>query len=426
MKIPPFLFFVSCFFVLQALPAFAETGKVDRQAFKDLKISSEILNMVQIQKIPFRGENKLQNGPQKECYSVYLNALLAAINPEMKTADGHLVADQLLIQIRNTIKGGSEPNAGCGLNGWTHTAVAQAFVLVKKTPEVWNRLSAEEKDRMDWIMKALAVAGHWGYDDANDYKTSLHCDDNSYKKWNPNHRLYIFVVLSAAAYFGPEELNTIYTSFNFEEYMKKFNEYGFTNIKAVWTCYDWKTIFEKGGAYISPKKNKEMGTGTGVRHPFTYGNIPLSKIADIYSLAAEYNYSEKVINGIEGKSWILNNGKSPFLGQDGMMKEFNSGDASGKRSSLSYCEENFCSYTVMLLTLKVLGLWNDSAPCRKMEKLMYVGNEDFLYKNSMGFHSYANGKGHDTPKFETEKWLAFPIILELWNSYLKLNIKAKL
>ena len=108
------------------------------------------------------------------------------------------------------------------------------------------------------------------------------------------------------------------------------------------------------------------------------------------------------------------------------MKEFNSGDAAGKRSSLGYCEENFCSYTAMLVTLKVLGLWTDSERCRKMEKLMYVGNEDFLYKTSMGFHSFAKGHGEDTPRFETQKWLAYPIVLELWNSYLKQNIKANI
>ena len=414
---------VACGLVLflSSISAFAEPGKVDRETFKDFKVSSEVMNMALSAKLSFKTGNTLQNGPQKEAYSLYLNALVASIEP-----DKSRVVDQFLTQLRYVIGAGHEPNAGGGLNGWTHCAVAQAFLLVKKTPEVWGKLSEDEKNRMDWIMKAMAVTGHLGFDDANDYKTSLHCDDNFNKKWNPNHRLYLFVVLSAAAYFGPEELNAIYTSFNYDEYMKKFNEYGFTNIKATWSCYDWKNIFEKGGKYISPKTKTEMGTGTGVRHPFVYENIPLVNIAEIYAAGAEYNYSEKVFDGIKGKSWTLNNGKSPFLGQMGMMKEFNSNDAAGKRSSLGYCEQNFCSYTVMLLTLKVLGYWTDSERCRKMEKLMYVGNEDFLYKTKMGFHSFSKGKGEDTPKFETVKWLAYPIVLELWNNYLKQSIKANM
>ena len=79
----------------------------------------------------------------------------------------------------------------------------------------------------------------------------------------------------------------------------------------------------------------------------------------------------------------------------------------------------------MLMTLKVLGYWPDTERCRKLEKLMYVGNEDFLYKNAMGFHSHQNGKGEDSPKIETEKWKAFPITLEIWNSYLKNKLKHR-
>jgi len=414
-----------------AIPARAagETGKVDRDAFKDFQVSPEVLKAAMVKKVPLRGENKLQNGPQKEAYAVYLNALLVSLNPELKEPDGQLVKEVLLAQIRSLLVGGQEPNAGAGLNGWTHSALAQAFVLVKKTPEVWTQLTDDEKSRMDWLMKAMAVAGHWDFDDGNDFHTSLHCDDNHYKKWNPNHRLYLFVVLSAAAYFGPDELNKIFTSFDFDEYMKKFDEYGFTNIKAVWTCYDWKTIFEKGGTYTSPKNKVEknsgagVGSGTGVRHPFTYEKIPLANIADIYCSVAEFNYCEKVIDGIEGKSWILNNGTSPFLGQAGMMREFNGNDASGRRSSLHYCNEDFCGYTPMLMTLKVLGLWPDSERCRNLEKLMYVGNEDFLYKNATGFHTYQNGAGEDAPKLESQKWLSYPFVREIWNGYLKAKLK---
>lgn len=409
---------------MSVFPAGA-SGEVNREAFKDVKFSPEIMQKAMSEKVFLRGENLLQNGAMKPAYGFYMNALMVSLNPDIKAPDGKPVAERLLAQARETLTGGREPNAGCGLNGWSHSMIAQAFLLVKKTPEVWAKLSAVEKDRMDWIMKAMAVAGHWGYDAGNDYKTSLHADDNSYKGWNPNHRLYIFVVLAAAEYFGPKELNDIFVSFDFDEYIKKFDEYGFANIKAVWTCYNWKPIFENGGTYISPKSGKENGTGTGVRHPFTYQKIPLANIAEIYCAAAEYNYSKTVINGIEEKSWILNGGSSPFLGQPGMMLEFDSKDAGGIRSDIGYCNENFCAYTATLMTLKVLGLWPDSERCRNLEKLMYVGNEDFLYKNAMGFHSYAKGHGKDSEKLEDIKFLAYPYVLELWTAYLKNGIQPK-
>ena len=412
-------------FLAMAHPALAEPGKVNRDAFNGITFSPEIINMAAEQKLAFTGGNKLQNAPQRQAYGIYFNALITAVNPGVKTPAGKPVADILLTQIRDLIAPGHEPNAGGGLNGWTHSAIAQAFLLVKSTPEVWSRLNADEQNRMDWIMRALAVAGHFGYDDGNDYKTSMHTDDNSYKKWNPNHRLYLFVVLAASQYFGPDELNNIFTSFDYDEYLKKFDELGFTNIKAVWTCFDWKPLMENGGTYLSPKSNKEMGTGTGVRHPFTYEKIPLGNIVEIFALAQEYNYSDTVTNGIEGKSWILDNGSSPFLGQTGMMREFNSHDAAGTRSSLSYCEENFSPYTIMYITLDVLGLLpKDSPRIQEIGKRILVGNGDFLYKKETGFHSFQHGKGKDSVKGESAKWLPFPIVIELWSKYLGPKLAA--
>ena len=163
-----------------------------------------------------------------------------------------------------------------------------------------------------------------------------------------------------------------------------------------------------------------MGNGTGVKHPFTYQQFPLENLVEIFALAQENNYSDIVTNGVEGKSWILNNGSSPFLGQSGMMREFNSKDASGIRSSLIYCEENFSPYTIMYVTLNVLGLLpKDSPRIQEIGKKIYVGNEDFLYKKETGFRSFHHGKGVDSVKGESKAWLPFPISNEIWNKYLK-------
>lgn len=398
---------------------------VNRDAFKDFKLSPQTIDMAASQKLAFGGNNKNQNGPQRQAYGIYIDALTAAINPDAKTSDGSLVADKLVEQIRNLIAPGHEPDAAAGLDGWTHHALAQAFVLAKATPEVWSKLSDDDKNRIDWIMKAMAVAASFQFDDGNDYRTSLHADDNTDKGWNPNHRLYLFCMLSAAAYFGPDQLNSILTAFSYDDYMKNFDTLGFTNIKAVWSCYDWKPILENGGTYTSPKKHVAMGTGTGVKHPFTYRKIPLSDIAGIYCAVTGDLYNQTVTNGVEGKSWILNNGSSPFLGQQGMMAEFNSKDAEGIRSDLDYCEEDFSSYPTMLMTLKVLGLWPANDTTKKLEKLMYVGNEDFLYKNATGFHSFSHGRGRDSQNVNAVKWLAFGYVQDLWNSYLKNAVKPQ-
>lgn len=398
------------------LPA-AEIVAIDRAAFADLKVPDDQLTKAMGQKFAFGP--KLQNGSQVQAYGLCQNALLVAVNPALTSADGRSVADSVLTQVRSLLKGGSEPNAGGGLNGWTHHAVAAAMVCVRKTPELWSKLSADEQARMDWIMRAMAVAGHFQHDDGNNFTTSLHADDNSQKNWNPNHRLYYYVVLMAAAYFGPDALNADFVAFDWDAYQKKFDEFGFSNIMAAWASYDWKPILEKGGTYISPKTKKANGTGTGVRHPFTYKGLPLSDIAGIFCAQAEYAYGETVTNGIEGKSWILDRSDSPFLGQKGMIMEFNSKDAGGVRSDIGYCTENFQAFTIDLLALKVLGLWKKDDRCRNVEKLMYVGNEDFLYKERVGFHSFSKGKGHDSKKADTVPWLGYTYVLALWNGYLK-------
>src|SRR6202044_1033427 len=95
---------------------------------------------------------------------------------------------------------------------------------------------------------------------------------------------------------------------------------------------------------------------------------------------------------------------------------FNSKDAEGLRSDIDYCNEDFCAYPTMLTTLKVLGLWPATDRTKAMESLMYVGNEDFLYKNATGFHSYSHAKGRDSKPLENVSLLRFGYITKPWTT----------
>ena len=78
----------------------------------------------------------------------------------------------------------------------------QASYSLKNTPAVYGALTQDEKDRMDWLMKALAISGNWGFNDQNNYKTGFDLLGNFNKEWNPNYRnTYLNVVISAAMYF---------------------------------------------------------------------------------------------------------------------------------------------------------------------------------------------------------------------------------
>ena len=90
-------------------------------------------------------------------------------------------------------------------------------------------------------------------------------------------------------------------------------------------------------------------------------------------------------------AYIADGSLSPVEGKIGMMRELVSADAGGIRSSTSYCLHDFIlvvqSYAV-LYALGELRLSNDDP----LFSLMWVGNEDVIYKCEVGYNSYSIGK----------------------------------
>lgn len=131
---------------------------------------------------------------------------------------------------------------------------------------------------MDWLMKALAISGNWGFNDQNNYKTGFDLLGNFNKEWNPNYRnTYLNVVISAAMYFGADELDKIFTSFSYDEYMKKLEDLGYTNIIHTWSAAG-KDLMENGGECTllggigasGMVAGQSGGKGAGVKVPFKY------------------------------------------------------------------------------------------------------------------------------------------------------------
>ena len=94
--------------------------------------------------------------------ALYYLTLISRFYPEAKSSSGILCKDAALAQLRNMIKGGNEPIASCGPH-WTHAEFISDLLLVKNTPVVYNELTSEEKERMDWLVRAHAISGNWGY-----------------------------------------------------------------------------------------------------------------------------------------------------------------------------------------------------------------------------------------------------------------------
>ena len=258
---------------------------------------------------------------------------------------------------------------------------------------MWNALTATERDKIDWLMRAMAVAGHWCFDDDNDFKTGLRNDGGFRKTFNPNFREpYVGVVLAASLYFGANALNSAFTNFNYDTYLAAFTNHGFSNVLNAWQTFvtntpahTWKALLENGGT------DDYGGTGAGVRSAFTYQGVPLTNPMGIFRKLTEYTYGPPVIDGLGTNSFTLNGGSSPYLGQKGMLLEFNAADGNGPRSDANYAWLGWNCNLTTAATLMALGLWQNGYDNAVVQNLMEVGSEDLLYKLSAGFHSFALG-----------------------------------
>lgn len=364
--------------------------------------------------------NELQNAPMERAKAVYYLALVAHHDPEARTTTTSIkpVRERLIEQLRNLITGGREPNANGSLSGWTHGSIACAIALAKHTPAVWSALDDADIERLDWIMRALAVAGHFCFDDDNHYLTGLGYEGNFNKNSNPNYREgYVGVVIAAALYFGAEELNRIFLSFDHATYIAKFTELGFTNILARWDHGNLGDILMNGGALSFGGSGR--GSGAGVRNTFTYRGVGLEDLFGIFKKLADYNYgsddtastavypvSPAVNDGlaIGGTVYSFTNSgvPSPHIGEPGMALELRgyqgSAQSPSPRSSLKYAADGWNNSVSTRATLEALGRWQgpggEAISLRDdVEARMRVGSDDLIFKNVSGFVGWSGSGG---------------------------------
>ncbi len=368
---------------------------------------------VELKPTPWSPNNGNSNGAEKSACALYYLTLAARFDPDAAASNGTLCKDAAINLVRYLVEGGHEPFACVGCY-WGHAVVASSLVLVKNTPVVYDELTADEKERMDWLMRALAIAGNWGYNDKNNYSTGFDLMGNFGKTWNPNYRnTYLSVVLSASMYFGAEELDRIYTEFDYDTYIAKFTELGFTNVLATWTVAG-KDLMENGGeckllggiglSYM--EAGQPGGTGAGVKLPFLYNGKGPGEIEYLFTDLGQFTYSWKTISEFgtpetEDHTHILSGKKSPMEGQMGMMREFagsDGGSADGSGSNIrSRCTYGYDSYEILVTVyanMKLFGGWDSSTKeMRELDNRIYVGNEDLIFKMQEGYYGYSSGKG---------------------------------
>ncbi|QYM79053.1 hypothetical protein K0B96_00110 [Horticoccus luteus] len=327
-----------------------------------------------------------------------------------------------------------EPEALGGLGGWSHNSAAQILLLARRTPAVWDALSPEEHRRADLLMHAFAIAGHFTLDDDNDFGVLLDGVALYQKSWNPNIvEGYVDVMTAASLYFGADELNAFFRTFDFDAFTEQLRIANFRNVLRCWTHTPaMRDLLMNGGTFRAPgesageKLGGTVGHGAGVRNDFTYLGYTLAQPWELYRTQANRQFCKTARTIVticgDNRTHLLQRASaatlSPFEGQIGMCAEFESTDWNGMRSSTSYAFEGSMLQLSIAATLHAIGAWRDDAAGRSIAQRMSVGIGDLLFKAREGYRGWSLGQERIVWLEQDLQPLGSDYIFPLWTDYL--------
>lgn len=345
---------------------------------------------------------------------------------------GNTTADaRLLQQIRYTLTAGNEICANGGYPAQHERHATGMFAIAKLTPRIWIQLSPAEKSKIDLLMKASLVASAFTTSNNNPYilanpsgtQYTLNGDSNVNRGWNPNYREgMIGGMLVAMVYFGgPDPANAILNSYNHSQFVAELYANALPN---TYEIFNWKVA---NPTSLAP-------TGTMIENAvknYKYFGSTLNDYMGIYYSLAVNTYEKTVNSGLNNGVGILYNGTYvgkiasgastlPNPGAVGMLKELDSGDSGGQRSSLVYAYDGYRPHQTNQIVLILGGYWKKgSVTANAALSRIRIGNTDLFYKIQKGYHDYASGKSQGAlgTTFYSERGTAY--VLPLWDDVLK-------
>jgi hypothetical protein len=365
--------------------------------------------------------------------AMVLLALMAHADADRPGPEGGTVGARFLEQLRHMISPGKEPSCRGGISGWCDNQAAQALALARRTPAVWARLSADEIERCDLVMKCLLFAGNHCHNFRNNPKANLSQDLGWAKEYNPNHvEGYVGVMIAGWVYFGGSRpADEALASFDFDRTLQACDKHGFTNI--AWSFRKaGKALMETGGT------DRLGGQVAGVRLPFTYKDlvdereIPYDP-AEIYASLSRRMFfwtPGRATNrlgtlGVDGtvrdfagnvRGRVADGALPPAGGDPGICFEYLSGDASGIRTSSRYVYDGLRNHLITRATLSILGLLPKSPESRALDDRMKVGMDDFFFKLAHGYLGWSNGKEANVLK-EFGSDMGYAYVKHLWSAF---------
>ena len=364
-----------------------------------------------------------------------------------------MAADRVVEDLKNIVSldadgKSQEPSCRGDLVAWKDLGEAFAIVLAKNTPEIWSKLSPEEINKLDWLMRAFAVAGNYNNNYQNWPSLEIYQQMGVGKLWNPNHNDgYVGIMMACYYYFGgAEAVNDILANFKYDEYIAMFRKLHFNNIIESWTSAGTKN-YPRGTDMAFMKKLLENPEGTmqldknkgrvyGAQMPFVFCSpingiekVPYEPIK-LYRALNGWMFCNVVTNvSRSGAAYILGNGSSPMLGKFGMCREFQITDGFapnvGERSDAQYCWWGWMMHQIMVSGIMALDKWPKDDAMKDQEQRMFVGSEDLIYKLHKGYHSFSKGEANEHHDYKLTGQ-GYWIMLDVWDNYIKPKISKDL
>jgi hypothetical protein len=315
---------------------------------------------------------------------------------------GNRSADaRLLEQIRDSLAGGNEPVADGGYATQHERWITGMLAIVRHTPRIWDQLSSQEHRRAHLLMTGALVGSAFTTSDGNPYVVSgdvqrtLDGDTNVHRDWNPNFREGMLgMLLVAAAYFGgPAEAQAVLDGWRHAPFLAEVRAAGLTNLAET---YAWSAE-HPGDSAPSPAQIEQAVRG------WRYHGLGLADPVALAATLTEDTYQTRVSCGLnggggistsDGPAGIIVSGCSglPATGAVGQLKEFDTIDAGGPRSSALYAYDSYRTNMVNHLALLTGGLWRSGPSASFIVGRMAVGVPDLFYKLDQGYRGYAKGE----------------------------------
>jgi len=328
---------------------------------------------------------------------------------------------RLLEQIRLGLKGDSCICANGGYPTQHERHTTGMLALAKLTPRVWAKLTDEEKSRIDLVMKAALVGAAYTTADAtnSDGKkpTALDGDNNLNRGWNPNYREgMVGEMIVGPIYFGPENAAKILDTYDHDAFVTQLKNAGLTNL---YKTFNWKAAHPDSPAPTGAQI-------TAAIKNYRYLKQDLSDPMEIYYGLTIHTYGAKVNAGLnDGKGFngagMIASGADelPNKGKDGMLLEFDSMDAGGHRSSITYAYDGFRPNLTNHIVLIAGGYWKNGPKADECLARMNVGITDLFYKLDHGYIDYSKGHASTKPFDIHQKFWNFEFTQSLYNDVVK-------